>query len=306
MNQSSPSLRDVAVVGLGQMGRGIARNLDRAGRLAAAWDVSADARAAAGLSRDVALNGPAAFDRMKAVIFVVPGSAEIQSALCGQGGLLERPHRDQVLIDLTTSHPAATRALAALAQATGRAYVDCGMTGGAKGADAGTLTLMAGGPPRVVDECRSLLAHIAGKVLHVGDTGAGHAMKLIHNMICHTIFIATSEGCLLAERLGIPLETAVSVLNAGNARSFISEQRFPNHIISGTFDGRSTVANLAKDLRMAAEFSEESGFPGPYAALSSRILERAVANGLAGRDFTTLYRYLEGLLTADRKPSGSV
>ena len=65
-------------------------------------------------------------------------------------------------------------------------------------------------------------------------------MKLIHNMICHTIFLATSEGCLLAESLGIPLETAIAVINAGNARSFVSEQRFPNHIISRTFDGRST------------------------------------------------------------------
>ena len=105
------------------------------------------------------------------------------------------------------------------------------MTGGAKAADAGTLTLMVGGSPAVVEACRPLLGPIAGKVFHVGETGTGHAMKLIHNMICHTIFLATSEGCLLAERLGIPLETAIAVINAGNARSFVSEQRFPNHML---------------------------------------------------------------------------
>src|SRR5688572_21645814 len=129
----SEATRDVAVVGLGQMGRGIARNLDRAGRLAAAWDIGEAARAAAGLSSGVALIPPSEFGRMKTVIFVVPGSAQIEDILAGQGVLLERPHPGQVLIDLTTSHPAATRALAALARASGRDYVDCGMTGGAKG-----------------------------------------------------------------------------------------------------------------------------------------------------------------------------
>jgi 3-hydroxyisobutyrate dehydrogenase len=293
--------RDTGIVGLGQMGRGIARNLDKAGRLAAAWDVSEAARGAAGLSAAVALAPPGEFRDLKTVIFVVPGSAQIEDVLAGQGGLLERPHQGQVLIDLTTSHPAATRAMTAQARASGREYIDCGMTGGAKAADAGTLTLMVGGNKETVEAARPLLGAIAGKVLYIGEAGSGHAMKLVHNMICHTIFFATSEGCLLAEKLGIPLETAVAVLNAGNARSFISEQRFPNHIVSGSFDGRSTVANLAKDLKMAAEFAEEAGMPGPYGALTADLLGRAMQKGLADADFTTLYRHLEELMAA-RKP----
>jgi hypothetical protein len=108
---------------------------------------------------------------------------------------------------------------------------------------------MVGGSQAVVDASRSLLGLIAGKVFHVGETGTGHAMKLIHNMICHTIFLATSEGCLLAERLGIPLETAIAVINAGNARSFVSEQRFPNHIIPRTFDGRSRTPTSPRTWR---------------------------------------------------------
>jgi 3-hydroxyisobutyrate dehydrogenase len=295
MVESSPE-RDVAVAGLGQMGRGIARNLDRAGRLAAAWDVDEAARMATSLSPSVALTPPGEWRTLKTLIFVVPGSAQIEDILAGRDGLLAHAHPGQRLIDLTTSHPAATRALAAQARTVGRDYVDCGMTGGAKAADAGTLTLMAGGARDVVDACRPLLAVIADRVLYIGEVGAGHAMKLIHNMICHTIFLATSEGCRLAERLGIPLEMAVAALNAGNARSFISEQRFPNHIVSGTFDGRSTVANLAKDLKMAAEFAREAGLPGAYSALAAEILARGMENGLGDLDFTVLYRHLEELM----------
>ena len=283
-------MRDVAVVGLGQMGRGIARNLDRGGRLAAAWDSSPETLQRAGLSGAVVLAEPGTVDGLKAVLFVVPGSAEIRAVL--DGGLLNQPHQGQVLIDLTTSHPTATREIAAQARATGREYVDGGMTGGAKAADAGTITLMMGGSPAAVEACHPLLGLIAGKVFHVGETGTGHAMKLIHNMICHTIFLATSEGCRLAESLGIPLETAIAVINAGNARSFVSEQRFPNHIISRTFDGRSRTANLAKDLAMAADVAREAGQPGAYGALTASLLERAMLQGLGEQDFTTLYQHL--------------
>jgi 3-hydroxyisobutyrate dehydrogenase len=296
--QEPATERDVAVIGLGQMGRGIARNLDRAGRLAAAWDANVEALQGAGLSAAVALAEPGTFAGLRAVLFVVPGSAEIHAVL-GAGGLLAAPHRGQVLIDLTTSHPAATRGIAAHAKAAGRAYLDGGMTGGARAADAGTITLMVGGDADVVDQCRPLLGHIAGTIFHVGDTGAGHAMKLIHNMICHTIFLATSEGCRLAEKLGIPLKAAVAAINAGNARSFVSEQRFPNHIIPGTFDGRSRTANLAKDLAMAADLAREAGEPGAYATLAARLLARAMQEGLGEQDFTRLYQHLTRLMRAD-------
>lgn len=291
-------LRDTAVVGLGQMGRGIARNLDRAGRLAVAWDMSPEAMGRAELSSAVALTGPAALAGVKAVFFVVPGSAEIRTVL-GDGGLLRSPHAGQVLIDLTTSDPVATREIAAQARDSGRDYLDCGMTGGARAADAGTITLMVGGESAVVEACRSLLGLIADKVFHVGDSGAGHAMKLIHNMICHTIFLATSEGCRLAERLGIPLETAVAVINAGNARSFVSEARFPNHIIPRTFDGRSRTANLAKDLAMAVELAHRAGQTSAYGALTARILARALDQGLGEEDFTRLYEHLVPLMRTD-------
>ena len=294
-SRETTSLRNAAVIGLGQMGRGIARNLDRAGRLAAAWDTGAEARRA-DLSPAVRLAEPSAFGAASTVIFVVPGSAEIRAILCETGGLLNQPHQHQVLIDLTTSHPAATRELAALAKATGREYVDCGMTGGAKAADAGTLTLMAGGAAAVVDGCRPTLGTFASKVVHIGEIGTGHAMKLIHNMICHTIFLATSEGCRLAERLGISLETAIAVINSGNARSFVSEQRFPDHVVSRTFDGRSRTANLAKDLGMAADLARQAGQPSPYSALAADILERAMQQGLGEQDFTTLYQHLEQII----------
>ena len=92
------------------------------------------------------------------------------------------------------------------------------------------------------------------------------------------------------------------MINSGNARSFVSETRFPDHVISRTFDGRSRTANLAKDLAMAADLARQAGQPSPYSALAADILERAMQQGLGEQDFTTLYQHLEQLLRADAEP----
>ena len=286
---------DTAVIGLGNMGRGIARNLDRVGRLAAAWDISEPARTKAALSREVAVVPPSQFGRLRFILFVVPGSAQIEEMM---PALLARPHDGETLIDLTTSQPAKTQALAVKAAAAGRHYVDCGMSGGAVGADSGKMALMVGGSDGAVTACKPVFDAIAGTVTHVGASGAGHTIKLLHNMVCHTNFLVIAEAGRLAERAGIPLETAIKVFNAGNARSYISEQRFPNHVLSGKFDGRSTVSNLAKDLAMADSFADEVGEANAYTALTAEILAKAMEKGLGAEDFTRLYQVYEQLVSS--------
>jgi len=208
--EDSMTIRDTAVIGLGNMGRGIARNLDRAGRLAAAWDIAEATRTRAELSVAVKLAPPDQIAGLKFILFVVPGSAEIDAML---GTLLKQPHDKQILIDLTTSHPAKTKALAEKVSASGRAYVDCGMSGGAIGADSGKMALMVGGTSEAVAACKPIFDVTAGTVTHVGASGTGHAIKLLHNMVCHTNFLVVAEAGKLAERAGIPLETAIKVFN---------------------------------------------------------------------------------------------
>src|SRR5579871_1396546 len=130
--------RQTGVIGLGQMGRGIAANLDRTGLLAAAWDIDPAAFGRSGLSAAVANLAPRALAvRCAVVLFVVPSSHEIAACLDGADGLLAADAPGQVLVDLTTSSPPDTARLVERARAAGRAYVDGGMTGGAAGADTG-------------------------------------------------------------------------------------------------------------------------------------------------------------------------
>ena len=227
------------------------------------------------------------------VIFVVPGSGQIDEFL---DAMLVKAAPDLIIWDFTTSDPVYTRRLAARAADAGVPYMDAGMTGGgAKGADEGTMTLMIGGDPDVLDRSRPVLEACAGELIHLGPSGAGHTMKVVHNLITHSNFLACSEAGHLAEAAGIDLSDMIRVVNAGNARSFISERRFPDHILSESWDGRSRIQNLHKDVGMAVALSEELGSPMRIGHQTLAWIQAAVDAGMEDEDFTRIYPALDRL-----------
>uniref|UniRef100_UPI003C7D76A7 NAD(P)-dependent oxidoreductase n=1 Tax=Mameliella sp. TaxID=1924940 RepID=UPI003C7D76A7 len=218
--------KTVGVIGLGNMGRGIARNIAKAGHDLIAWDTTEEARSRFSDTARI-LEPDAMAAEAEIVIFVVPGSPQIDDIL---DSMLANARPGLILWDFTTSDPVYTKRLAARAAEAGVPYMDAGMTGGgAKGADEGTMTLMIGGDAEVLERSRPALEACAGKLIHLGPSGAGHTMKVVHNLITHTNFLACSEAGRLAEAAGIDLADMIKVFNAGNARSFISERRFPDH-----------------------------------------------------------------------------
>ena len=156
----------------------------------------------------------------------------------------------------------------------------------AAGADAGTLTLMMGGAADVIARIAPVLDHISDQRFHLGAVGAGHTMKLVHNQILHSAFLGTCEGLTLAQKAGLDVAQAVDVLNAGNARSFVTEVRFPRDILGGVMNGRSQISNLEKDLGLARRFANALGGPSVYTDLTHDILRTAVDQGDAATDFT--------------------
>jgi 3-hydroxyisobutyrate dehydrogenase len=293
------STSSVGVIGLGNMGGGVARNFHKAGIPLFVWDVSEAAREAfAGLDGvTVATPGEMAA-QCTALFFVVPATPEIIDSFEGQDGVLAKARDGLVVYDFTTSDPEATKPLAARAAASGIAYLDAGMSGGATGADAGTLTLMIGGARDAFDATQPLLQPIADpeKIFYLGPSGAGHTMKLIHNMICHTCFLVTCEGGRMAELAGIDLGDMISVVNASNARSYASEVRFPRHILSGKWDARSRVYNLRKDLTMAVAQADALGTGAPLGAVTRDFLNVAIDQGMTDTDYSRLYERFDDIM----------
>jgi 3-hydroxyisobutyrate dehydrogenase len=292
--------RKIGVIGLGNMGRGIAKNLIKAGNDVFVWDIAEAVRKPFARTATVAEPQEMA-ENCAMAIFVVPGSPEIDAMLSGRKSMLKAPRKGLVLYDFTTSDPVYTKKLARRAAKKGVAYMDAGMTGGgAKGADEGTMTLMIGGEEAVFKRTRAWLAPVASNLIHLGPSGAGHTMKVVHNMITHTNFLALCEAAHLARRAGIGLADLIAVFNAGNARSFISERRFPDHILSETWDGRSRVYNLNKDVGMAVALADKLGATVNIGRDTLAYLQAAVAQGRSEDDFTLLYRDFEELAAREK------
>jgi len=294
----------VGVVGLGNMGGGIARNFQKAGIPLMVWDVAPATRTAFSTLAGVEVAPPGDMAAVcSAIFFVVPATPEIAACLDGKDGVLARATKGLVVYDFTTSDPVATKALATRAAEHGIAYLDAGMSGGATGADAGTLTLMIGGDKNAFERTRALLDPIAGKVFHLGASGTGHTLKLVHNMVCHTIFLATCEGGRMAEAAGIKLADMINVFNVANARSYASEVRFPKHILSGKRDARSRVYNLRKDLSMAVGLAGALDTKVPLGTVTRDFLDVAIKHGMTDTDYSRLYeRFDEIVEETGKKP----
>lgn len=289
----------VGVVGLGNMGGGVARNFHKAGLPLFVWDLAEAARTPFAELEGVTVAPPGDMAaQCDVMIFVVPATPEILDAFEGQEGVLAKARDGLVVYDFTTSDPEATKPLAARAADSGISYLDAGMSGGATGADAGTLTLMIGGDRTAFERTRPVLDPIADpeKIFYLGPSGAGHTMKLIHNMICHTCFLVTCEGGRMAEKAGIALEDMISVVNASNARSYASEVRFPRHILSGKWDARSRVYNLRKDLTMAVETAGALGSGAALGTVTRDFLNVAIDHGMTDTDYSRLYERFDEIM----------
>ena len=287
----------VSVVGIGQMGLGIAKNIQNAGYLNSIFEINESLLSKFNRSKNLIINdAKTGLKSSNVLIFVVPSTTQIKDFLFGSNSI-DHINENTTIVDLTTSNPDATKKLSSELSLRKINYIDCGMTGGAQGAENGTLTLMMGGDKSIMDSVTPVLETFTNRLIHVGSIGSGHALKLIHNMVTHTIFLATVEGVISAKKLGIDPKTVIDVFNSGNARSYISQSRFPNHILSEKWDARSRVSNLHKDLSMVTDLLNDNQIGCPYGELTTSILQNAISCDLADIDFSLLYNEYEKLIS---------
>ena len=126
-------------------------------------------------------------------------------------------------------------------------------------------------------------------IFYLGKSGNGHLMKLLHNSVCHSIFLINCEILNVAKSYGITDTDVIDVFNKSNARSYISESRFPNNILNGKFNGKSSIKNLKKDLKMINLILKNSKSKKRYTELSNEILSK-IDNKLDIEDFTNIYK----------------
>ena len=179
----------VSVIGIGQMGLGIANNIQNAGYLNSIFEINTSLLNKLENDNDIIVNNPKlGLISSNILIFVVPSTQQIRDFLFS-ADWIDNIEENTIIIDLTTSNPDETKKLSKELSKRKINYIDCGMTGGAQGAEKGTLTLMMGGKKNIIKSVTPVLESFTNRLIHVGITGSGHALKLIHNMVTHLSLI---------------------------------------------------------------------------------------------------------------------
>lgn len=279
----------VGVVGLGNMGLGMAASLVRAGFAVAGYDLS-EARRAAVEAAGIRFV-PALADLLgsaDALVVSLPFARDVEAVVSTEGGLLARRDRKVVVIDTSTSDPGTSRRLAAGLAAAGHALLDAPVSGGPSGAAEATLTMMVGGADEDVALARPVLDAMSSRVVHVGPSGAGNVAKLVNNLLVAAHLVTTGEAMRLSEAAGLSAEDALKVVNTATGRSAISEAMYPRWILPGTFDSGFSAGLMRKDVRLALELAAETGQRLDLSAHVARIWETTRDTIPDSADFTRM------------------
>ena len=272
----------VGVIGLGNIGGAVATNLVADGDEVVVADIDpARAAAVAGATAGDVAAVDAASEITLTSLPRPEDVAEVASAWAAAAPA------GAILLDLSTSSPAANRALAETLAATGHHFVEAPLTGGAIGARNRSLVFMVGGADEPVARCLPVLDRLGRATFHLGPVGAGTTMKLVNSLLAFTCTWVSLEGLSLAAAAGLDLRTAVDVVRTGGATNFFID-RWVDGIDTRGRPPEFALTLAAKDARLIEEIAAASGVPAPVAAAVSGVLADALARGLGDHDWSDL------------------
>lgn len=274
-------MAEIAYLGLGLMGRGMVRNLLKAGHRVHAWNRSAaelpeEITAHPGLVRAASVaEATAGRDR---VMLCVTGPDAQRAVLLGPDGAFAHAASGAVVIDSTTTDPAVSRSLAEAAARAGHAYLDAPVYGSKDQAWDGSIGFIVGGDAAALQAVRPVLEAISGGVHHLGPSGAGAVMKLIGNLLSAAQTAALGEGLALARKNGLAADGVIEVLDRfGGSSSVI--RGAARKTLANDFSPAFHLKNMAKDIGLMLDLGRASGVPMPGTALTAELYRAALVAG---------------------------
>lgn len=257
----------IGLIGLGNMGRGMALTLKRQGFEVVGTDVAIATREA--LSKEgitVRETIGEVVAECDIVLLSLPTAAIVEDVVTGSEGILANAKPGLLVVDTSTSHPETTRRLAEKLRRAGMRMLDAPVSGGPKGAITGTMAMVIGGAKEDLAEAEPVLAAMTAKRVHVGEIGAGHVAKIANNLFAAAHLLIAGEVTRMAEKAGVPTEQLLQGINAGSGRSFITEHSYPTWIMNGKFDSGFTMKLMRKDVRLSQELISALAMDLPMAA----------------------------------------
>jgi|TARA_R100000501_G_scaffold5804_1_gene12792 3-hydroxyisobutyrate dehydrogenase len=294
---------NIAFIGLGNMGGGMAANLVKASHDVRAFDLSEEALSraeSAGCTRAASVaEAVAAAD---AVVTMLPAGTHVAAVYGNE--VFDTAAKNTLLIDCSTIDVATARAVGEDAKSRGFAMVDAPVSGGIAAASAGTLTFMVGGEKEAFDRAEPILSAMGKAVIHAGDIGTGQAAKICNNMLLGATMAATSETLALAEKLGLDPQTFYDIASVSSGQSWSLTSYCPlpgvgpQSPADNDYQGGFAAALMLKDLKLAADAARTANAAVPMGGLAGSLYQMLVSAGEGGRDFSAIIEMLRGKTAA--------
>jgi len=294
----------IGFIGLGIMGKPMARNLLKAGYSLTVYDIVGepmeelvtDGARGASSNMEVAAASPK-------IITMLPDSADSEIAILGSGGVLEGARPGSIVIDMSSIAPLVSQKLGAECAKKGVEFLDAPVSGGEPGAINATLAIMVGGKQEVFDQCHDLLKTMGRTVALTGDIGAGNVTKLANQIIVAANIEALSEALVLVQKAGVDPEKVFQAIRGGLAGSAVMEAKGPM-MLDRNFRAGFRIRLHQKDLRNVLQTAQALNVPLPVTALVQQMLGALVNDGEGEADHSAILHFLEGLAKVEVRRGG--
>jgi 3-hydroxyisobutyrate dehydrogenase len=288
----------IAFIGLGNMGNPMAANLVKAGHKVTGFDlVPASLETAKKHGLEIAASAGAAAEKAEIVITMLPAGKHVLSVY---GDIVGKARKGTLFIDSSTIDVDSARKAHSITAAYGMLSVDAPVSGGVGGAEAGTLTFMAGGAKEAFDKAEPILQPMAGRIVHCGEGGAGQSAKICNNMILGISMIGVGEAFVLAEKLGLSHQALFDVASTSSGQCWSLTTYcpvpgpVPNSPANRDYKPGFAAALMLKDLKLSQEAAQAAGAVTPLGAEATQLYALFNQQGQGGTDFSGIINFLRG------------
>jgi 3-hydroxyisobutyrate dehydrogenase len=279
----------VGVIGLGNMGGGMAATLAGKGVDVSGFDLSDAALAAAQAKGVKPVRDRAALIRQSQVLILsLPKAEHVQAVCLGQDGVVQAGSLGLVVVDTTTSTPEASRTVAAALKAVGIGFIDAPVSGGPKGAASGTMSMVIGAEDADLAKVLPVLDAMSGVRTHVGGVGAGNVAKIANNMLAACHLISTAEAVSMAAKAGVDPHKLLEGLNAGSGRSGATQVMFPTWVLNKAYNSGFTMGLMRKDVGLASDLAASLDLDLPLSRTVAQLWEASAASLADAQDFCAI------------------
>ncbi len=283
----------VGYIGLGLMGKSIARNILKAG-----FPLVVHNRSKASVNElvsegAIAANSPTEVASRVDVVFTnLPDSPDVEKVALGENGIIEGAYKGLIFVDNSTIKPASARMIAEKLSAKGVLSLDAPVSGGDIGAKNGTLTIMVGGPSEAVEKVVPIFHAIGKTVTHVGDLGAGQVAKAANQIMVAAQMAAMGELLIFARKAGVDPQKVVEAIKAGAAQCWTLDVKPPRLFAGNRAPGFKAYMQL-KDMKIVMETARQYGLPLPSTTENTRLFEQMIEMGMGGLDNSAVIGVIE-------------